>query len=129
MTKAERARATHNAAGRDRQQRGLKNEAKLARYLPGAKRLQDNEPFDVVLPGVGIEVKTITRQARNDKVTMSRSAIRRKKSAARKEKRKMYTAVFHERTNSWYISKKVGSIRLGSMTKVTVQQMKERFAS
>lgn len=125
MTQSERARASHNAAGADRQRRGIANEKRVAAAIPGAQQLRDNEPFDVKGKGVAVEVKTICKGAKQQKIYMKGDQIARKKRVARREKLHMHTVVFHEDSGQWYHRKGVGTMHLSTMTPVSYGQLSE----
>jgi hypothetical protein len=75
------------------------NEPYLAKRL-GGKSMDDNEPHDVYLEigdkRHGIELKTMVSNT-NDKLTMKRSAMDRKRAWERKNKATMHTVVFDDR--------------------------------
>lgn len=114
--KAKRAKASHVTATREMQRAAIKNERDLAKRIK-AKHLPDNEPFDVRTTAHAFEVKTIL-VGKHDKITMRKECRERKIDFASKNKLKMHTVVFDNRSDVVYYSKGVGSFRLGSMERL-----------
>ena len=121
--KVKRALQSHKPATRAVQQIAEQNEIKLAKALKHAIRLKDNEPFDVVVGGLLepkhlIEVKTIVR-GKNDKITMHKeSLVRKKKQAAKFKSAKVWTVVFDERNAKIFYANRLGSMRLVNMNEM-----------
>ena len=124
--KQKRALASMNKCGKDKQDIAEKSEAKLAKAL-GVPRTKDNSAFDLRSDEVGVEVKTMV-DGKNDKITMSKAALGRKVAEAQAEGLKTFTVVADMRRGKsaiYYVSDKLGSIRLGSMRPVTLSQLRE----
>jgi HK97 family phage portal protein len=123
--KQQLAIASHKGGGRAAQDAAEKSEMKVAKAL-GIPRTKDNSPFDLRNDDVGIEVKTMV-EGTNDKVTMSKAALGRKLAEAQAEGLKTFTVVADARkgTTKYYVSSKLGSIRLGSMTPATLAEIKD----
>jgi hypothetical protein len=103
----------------------------------GGKSFPDNDPIDVHVPGggvggkdAGIELKTLTH-GKNDKITMSSSALGRKDAWEKSNKSQMHTVALDHRDrfaagenaalhsgHEIYYKRGVGSFRIGSMHKV-----------
>ena len=96
----------------------------------GVPRTGDNSAFDLRSDGHGVEVKTFIT-GKNEKVTMSKAALGRKIAEQRADGIKAHTVVVDRRAGgmegkaTYYYKEGVGSFRLGSMTKVTLSQLKE----
>ena len=104
----------------------------------------DNAPFDVWIganpkkyhsgesrkkPTGLIEVKTIVTSD-NNKITMRKAALERKKAEYEKLKKKgtaMHTVVFDERDGKIYYREGVGSFRLNAMEEVTLDDLANIF--
>lgn len=102
-----------------------KTEAKLSQAI-GIPRTKNNSAFDLRNDDVGIEVKTMVT-GKNDKITMSKHALGRKVAEAQAEGLKTFTVVADMRNRSsarYYVSEKLGSLRIGSMTPVSISQLK-----
>ena len=124
------------------------NELRLRDFLRGAgikKVFQegDRKPFDVWIgadpaayysgrsvakPKHVIEVKSII-QAKNDKITMHKESLLKKKLELKKwgKKTTEHTVVFDERTGKIYYKQGLGSFRLGSMQEVTEGDLQVLF--
>lgn len=125
-SKVDRARQSAVLCGKHEQDIADKSEAKLSKAL-GIPRTKNNSAFDLRSDDIGIEVKTMIT-GHNDKITMSKTALGRKMAEAHAEELKTFTVVADMRGRSaakYYVSEKLGSIRLGSMTPVSLDQLKE----
>ena len=102
-----------------------KSEAKLSKAI-GVPRTRDNSAFDLRNDEIGIEVKTVVT-GKNDKITMSKRALGRKLAEAQAEKLKTFTVVADVRggQTKYYVSNKLGSLRIGGMRQVTLSQLKD----
>lgn len=122
--RAARALRTHVAIRASEQRKAEHTEAQLAKAL-GLKQTGDNSAFDLKGAKVGVEVKTFL-STKNDKITMHGYALGRKVSEARAERLKTYTVVADKRggATKFYISNRLGSLRLSTMTRVTLSEMR-----
>jgi hypothetical protein len=124
-SRALRAKLSHVPQSSERLAFATKKETSVVRAMKRenltAKQTTHNAPFDVVTQHVGKEVKTIFPTAKNFKLTMHKSSLKRKKKVARKEKLTTMTAAFDAGANQWYVSKGLGSFRVGSMEKTTLK--------
>lgn len=123
--KAKRALAAMNKCGADKQRIADKSEAKLSKAL-GIPRTRDNSAFDLRNDDVGIEIKTMV-DGKNDKITMSKSALGRKIAESQADDLKTFTVVADVRGGGaakYYVSEKLGSIRLGSMTPISLSDLR-----
>lgn len=94
--------------------------ANPAKYYSGASR---KKPIGL------IEVKTIIKSD-NNKITMRKAALARKKSEFEKLKKKgtaMHTIVFDERDGKIYYREGIGSFRLSKMEEVTPDDLAIKF--
>lgn len=102
-------------------------EAKVSKAI-GIPRTRNNSAFDLRNDEVGIELKTMIT-GKNEKITMSKTALGRKLAEAQAEGLKTFTVVADMRGDRskarYYVSDKLGSLRLGSMTPVSLTQLKE----
>lgn len=124
--KVEIARKNAVLTGAHEQRIADKSEEKLSRAL-NIPRTSNNSAFDLRNDDIGVEVKTMVT-GKNDKLTMGKSALGRKLAEAQAEGIKTYTVVADMRGRSsakYYVSEKLGSLRLGSMTPVTLNQLRE----
>ena len=123
--KQKRALASMNKCGASKQHIADKSEAKLSKAL-GVPRTPDNAPFDLRNNDIGIEIKTMVDN-KNDKVTMSKAALGRKIAEKEADKLKTFTVVADVRGGGaakYYVSDKLGSLRLGSMTPITLPNLR-----
>jgi len=142
------ATVNHKPATGAVQRIALENEKRLKKVLQAAgiedvSNLGDNEPFDLWIggrpsawysgtsktkPKYVIEVKTIVR-AKNDKITMHKDALARKKWELRLFGKKTtgHTVVFDERTGKLYYREGLGSFRLTAMREVTESELQVIF--
>ena len=130
LSRSERARLSYKPSTQAKQAIADKSETELSKKL-GMDRTPDNSPFDLIMPGVGVEVKTLIDN-KNDKITMHPESRRRKEEAARKEKRKMFTVVIDKRAPkpAYYFAEGVGAFRIRSMQKAKdVNHLKEMLAA
>lgn len=128
--RADRAKASYVAQTRERFRIASLNEGIVAAAIGGVRTgMIDGKwyPFDVVIDKkgklkTGVEVKTILPGAKNNKLTMHKPCLIRKRAEAIKGKYKqVYTVAVDMRTaNSIgvYYKKGLGSFQLGSMTDV-----------
>jgi len=93
----------------------------------GLPRTPDNREFDMLTSHVGVELKTMIKQ-KNDKVTMSKSALAKKTASieAAGPGFRAYTVVADKRGGGtrYYVRAGVGSFRLGTMQQVNLQQLR-----
>lgn len=123
--RVERARKSAVLIGTKEQRQAEGVEAKLAKAI-GVPQTKDNSAMDLKSDDVGIECKCLLSNA-NDKITMSKSALSRKVAEQRDEGFRGYTVVADLRGRSnaqYYYREGFGSFRLGSMTKVTLSELK-----
>ncbi len=124
--RVERARKSFVLIGTKEQATADKTEQKLADAL-GVPRTRDNSAFDLRNDDVGIEVKTLLSNT-NDKITMNKSALGRKLGEAAAEGLRTFTVVadMRGRTNAqYYVTDRLGSLRLGGMTKVSLKELRD----
>ena len=127
-TRAERAKATHKPATREKQLEAAKYEKKVAHAI-GGKDLDDHEPFDVLLPRHAVEVKTIL-DGTHPKITMHPESLARKEKYVRKNKVRGHTVVIDARNRSkpeYYYRRGMGSFRLSGMEKVSLSELRGKF--
>jgi broad specificity phosphatase PhoE len=125
--RVERARKSAVLIGTKEQRQAEGVEAKFAKAI-GVPQTKDNNAFDLRNDAVGIELKTLLSNS-NDKITMNKYAIGRKVAEQRADNLKVFTVVADMRGRSnaaYYVREGVGSFRLGSMTKVTLSQLKDK---
>ena len=91
----------------------------------GVPRTADNSAFDCRNDKVGIELKTMI-ESKNGKITMNKAALARKLAEAKKDNLKMFTVVADKRggSTSYYYREGVGSFRVGSMTPVSLSELR-----
>ena len=95
----------------------------------GVPRTRDNSAFDLRNDEVGIEIKTLVG-VKNEKITMSKTALGRKLAGQQAEGLKAYTVVVDRRARgmegkaTYYYREGLGSFRLSSMTKCTLADLK-----
>jgi len=125
----QRAIASQVRTGKAEQDIADRSEKVLAQAI-GVPRTGNNSAFDMRNDEVGIECKTLVN-GKNEKITMSKAALSRKLAEQRAEGLKGYTVVVDRRAGglsgkaTYYYRKGFGSFRLGSMTKVTLPELKE----
>jgi hypothetical protein len=119
-----------------------RSEVVLAKAL-GIPKSGNNLAFDVRNDDVAIECKTLVN-GKNERISMGKTALGRKLAEQRAEGLKVYTVVVDRRAEyssrighgvkvgdpltghaTYYYKEGVGSWRLGSMTKVTLSELKE----
>ena len=119
-----------------------RSEVVLAKAL-GIPKSGNNLAFDVRNDDVAIECKTLVN-GKNERISMGKAALGRKLAEQRAEGLKVYTVVVDRRAEyssrighgakvgdpltghaTYYYKEGVGSWRLGSMTKVTLSELKE----
>ena len=124
--KVMRAQAAYVSANSEEQKMADEQERIVSTAL-GMPRTPDNKEFDLLSGHVGIELKTMVKQ-KNDKVTMSKSALARKTEsiASRGSEFRAYTVVADKRGGAtrYYVREGVGSFRLGTMTQVSLQELR-----
>lgn len=127
-TRSMLAKKSYKPSTRKKQKIAAATEKKIAKAV-GGKVTPDNSPFDVKTGKAVIEVKTII-EGKNPKITMHPSSLRRKKEAAKKEKKKVWTVVHDQRggKSDFYLKNGVGSFRLSSMRKVTEEELVKEIA-
>ena len=126
--KVDRARKNAVLTGKHEQDIADRVEAKVSKAL-GVPRTENNSAFDLRNDDIGIEVKTMVT-GKNDKITMGKTALGRKVAEAQAEGIKTYTVVADMRGRSsakYYFSDRLGSLRLGTMTPMTLSEIKERI--
>ena len=131
--RVQRAIASAVRTGKAEQRAADESERVLSQAL-GIPRTGDNSAFDVRNDETAIECKTLL-DGRNSKITMNKAAIGRKLAEQQAEGLKVYTVVVDRRAGwkagnpmghaTYYVKQGVGSFHLGSMTKVTLPQLKE----
>ena len=122
----QRALKSYKPAKKDVQDIANKSEDKLSKAL-GIPRTADNSAFDLRNDDVGVEVKTMVTGT-NDKITMSKAALGRKLGEAKDDDLTTFTVVADMRgrgSAKYYVSEKLGSLRLGSMKPVTLPQLRQ----
>ena len=126
--RAERAQRTHKPSTAEKQRRGDSEQARLATSI-GGESTEDNLAFDVLLGRHAIEVKTVIDND-NDKITVHPKSRERKLTVARKEKLKPHTVAIDVRSGrrEYYYRSGVGAFRLGNMERVSLRDLRERFA-
>lgn len=123
-------RAVNSAVrtGKKEQDIADRSEKVLSNVL-GIPRTADNSAFDVRNNRVGIEVKTLVN-GKNEKITMSKSALARKLNEQKRDKLKGYTVVVDRRSGgmsgraTYYVKEGFGSFRVSNMQKVTLSELK-----
>lgn len=124
--KVERARASAVLTGTTEQKIADDAEAKLSRAI-GIPRTKNNSAFDLKNDEVGVEVKCLIT-GHNEKLTMSKTALARKIGEQRDEGLRGFTVAVDMRggrqTAAYYYKVGFGSFRLGSMTKVSLSELK-----
>jgi hypothetical protein len=109
-----RATASYNPVTRDKVQRAIENERRVAKAI-GGEMTPHKHPFDVLKEKLSIEVKTIFPGAKNDKITMHGPSLERKENFISENKiRKVFTVIIDERESipRVYVAKGLGSFRL-----------------
>jgi hypothetical protein len=130
--RVQRAIASKVHTGKAEQHVADASERVLSQAL-GIPRTGDNSAFDVRNDEVALECKVFLSNS-NDKLTMNKTALGRKLAEQRAEGLKVYTVVVDRRSGwkagnpmghaTYYVKPGVGSFHLGSMTKVTLPQLK-----
>ena len=126
--RVERAKKSAVKTDKSSQDIAERSEVVLAKAL-GIPKSGDNLAFDVRNDEVAIEVKTLVN-GKNEKITMSKTALGRKLAEQRAEGLKAYTVVVDRRSGgmtghaTYYYREGLGSFRLGSMTKVSLGELK-----
>ena len=126
--RVERAKKSQVVTGKKSQDIAERSEIVLAKAL-GIPKSGDNLAFDVRNDDVAIEVKTLVN-GKNEKITMGKTALGRKLAEQRAEGLKAYTVVVDRRQGgmtghaTYYYREGLGSFRLGSMTKVSLGELK-----
>ena len=111
--------------GKEKQAEADRMEQHLSKAL-GIPRTSDNKPFDLTNGKVGVEVKCAIDQ-KNSKITMSKAALARKMEAVKQTGVKGYTVLADKRggNTQYYVKQGFGSFRVGSMTQVTLPDLKK----
>ena len=126
--RVERAKSSAVRTGQQEQAIADRSEKVLSEAI-GIPRTADNSAFDLRNDDVGIEVKTLVN-GKNEKITMSKTALGRKIAEQRADELKVYTVVVDRRTGglhgqaTYYYRKGLGSFRLGSMIKTTLSELR-----
>jgi hypothetical protein len=126
--RVERAKSSAVRTGQQEQAIADRSEKVLSEAI-GIPRTPDNAAFDLRNDDVGIEVKTLVN-GKNEKITMSKTALGRKIAEQRADELKAYTVVVDRRTGglhgqaTYYYREGLGSFRLGSMTKTTLSELR-----
>lgn len=123
-----RAKSAYKPSTAAKQREAEGEQARIATQLK-MNNTPDNEPFDLLGKGVGIEVKTLLDN-NNDKITVHPESRKRKEAFAKQMRlKKTYTVVIDKRggKRDYYIKEGVGAFRLKNMTKVSLPQMKGMF--
>jgi len=107
------------------QQRAADKQEEIVSKALGIPRTKNNSAFDLRNDDVGVELKTMM-SGKNDKVTMNKEALGRKMAEKEAEGLKTFTVVADTRSGrtQYYYSPKLGSLRLGSMTKATLSELR-----
>jgi hypothetical protein len=127
--RVERAKKSQVRTGQHEQMIADRSEKVLSEAI-NVPRTRDNSAFDLRNDEVGIEVKTLVN-GKNEKITMSKTALGRKLAEQRADGIKAYTVVVDRRSGgltgkaSYYIREGLGSFRLGSMTPTTLSEIRE----
>ena len=124
--KVERSRKNAVLTGKHEQDIADRSEKKLSTAL-GIPRTKNNSAFDLRNDDVGIEVKTMTH-GKNDKITMGKEAMGRKLAEQRADGLKVFTVIADMRGRTqakYYVRDGIGSFRIGSMTPVSLSDLKE----
>ena len=127
--RVERAKKSQVRTGQHEQAIADRSEKVLSDAI-GVPRTADNSAFDLRNDDVGIEVKTLVN-GKNEKITMSKAALGRKLAEQRADGLRGYTVVVDRRAGgltgkaTYYYREGFGSFRLGSMTPVSLAQLKE----
>jgi len=122
--RAIRAKQTHKTSTAAVQRQAESNEPKVAAAIIGGKQTGDNDVFDVLSKGNGVEVKTIVR-GKNDKITTHPPSLARKVAYAEENNIQSHTVAFDDRNNKIYYKKGVGSFRLSSMKEIDLGDLRE----
>ena len=126
--RVERAKKSAVHTGQHEQAIAERSEQVLSDAI-SVPRTRDNSAFDLKNDDVGIEVKTLVN-GKNEKITMSKAALGRKIAEQRADELKTYTVVVDRRTGglagkaTYYVKEGLGSFRLGSMTKISLSDLK-----
>lgn len=125
--RSDKAKSTHKPSTRAKQLRAAKFESLVTKAI-GGKRLEDNEPFDVVKGRNAVEVKAIL-EGKNPKITMHGSSLSRKRTAIRRDKLFAHTVAIDARGTApvYYYRRGVGSFRLSSMERVTKSELRSKM--
>ena len=132
LSKSDIAKLAHRGGSKHEQDIAEDSEKRLAEGL-GMTRTKDNSPFDLQEGKIGIECKCFVSNT-NDKVTMKREAMERKVAAIKAAKlKKTFTVVVDRRGDladspKYYIRDGYGSFRLGTMTEMSLPEMKAHIA-
>lgn len=122
--RSERAKLSHKPSTQKKQARGDQEQKHIAQLI-GGEVTPGNEPFDVVKPGVAVEVKAI-QDNDNNKVTMHPDSRRRKEEYAQEHGLTPHTVAVDLRggKRKYYYKQGVGAYRLSSMQRVTSAQLR-----
>ena len=129
--RVKRAIASQVRTGQHEQAIADRSEEVLSRAI-GVPRTRDNSAFDLRNDDVGIEVKTLVN-GKNEKITMSKTALGRKIAEQRADGIKTFTVVVDRRTGgltgraTYYVRDGLGSFRLGAMKEISLADLKERI--
>jgi hypothetical protein len=126
-TRADRARASHNPATRDKHIIATQQEQIVAKAI-GGRIEAGNAPIDVWTDHSAVEVKTIVG-GKNAKITMHPASRMRKEAAAKKAGKAPHTVAIDHRGPKpiYYHRAGYGSYRLEHMARVSLSQLKERI--
>lgn len=119
-----RAMKAYKPCNVEQQRAADKQEAILSKAL-GIPQTKDNSAFDLRNDDVGVELKTVM-SGKNEKITMNKEALGRKVAEASAEGLKTFTVVADTRSGKtqYMYSPKLGSLRLGGMTKVSLAELR-----
>ena len=130
VDKVSRAKVSYVPVTKDKRRTATVNEAIVAKLL-GGLHTKDSEEFDVLLPGkkIGVEVKTIFPDVKNDKITQHPESLERKHMYMASEGyKKAYTVIFNMLDNKVYVGKGLGSFRPSaknsSVQPISLKQLK-----
>ena len=122
--RAQRALAARVPCNVEKQRTADQQEAIVSRAL-GLERTRDNSAFDFRDEKIAVELKTMV-DAKNDKITMSKTALARKLNEQKKDALIGYTVVADKRggNTKYYYRAGFGSFRVGAMTPVSLADLR-----
>lgn len=122
-----RAKLSYVPATKAMQDKGDEWQHKIAKAI-GGKETSDNMPMDVMKGKHGVEVKTI-QTSKKDRVEMRPDSRARKEAHAKQYGLKAHTVAVDLRSGrpAIYYKQGIGAYRFGSMERVTLSQLKDKF--